>query len=718
MNTMKTNLVLALAVFLVLGFAGDGFGQRFFVKDGVGAIEGPKYKPGEIIVKFKRGVSQDVIRQINQPHGASVLSISRRGEFMRLNIPKNKTVEAMVAIYSRNPNVEYAEPNYLAHAFWVPDDSSYPYQWHMDNTVYGGIHMESAWDIGTGHPSVIVAVIDTGVAYEDYETYKQAPDLESTNFVQGYDFVNEDEHPNDDEGHGTHVTGTIAQSTNNGTGVAGVAFDTSIMPIKVLDGDGSGTYADIADGIRFAADEGAHIINMSLGGRFRSLTLKQALAHAYGLGVTIICASGNDGSATRVSYPAAYDAYCIAVGATRYDEAVAYYSNQGASLDLTAPGGDVNVDQNGDEYGDGVLQQTFGADPADWGYWFYQGTSMAAPHVSGVAALLIANSVAITPEDIREALQSTAEDKGAPGWDTAYGWGIVDAYAALNYTSLPNNPPVADANGPYTGTEDIAITTFDGSGSFDPDGDPLTYTWDFGDGSTGAGISPTHTYTAGGEYVVALVVNDGKVDSDPSTTTATIAEVNDPPVADANGPYTGQEDIAITFDGSGSYDIDDGIATYDWDFGDGTVGNGETATHVYSTPGTYIITLTVTDNGGLKDTDTAEVTISEASNLVMHVDGIAMSIKKAGPNVNAIATVTVKDVYDAPVEGATVSGTWSGATLDTDSGVTDSNGNVRFKSDRVKNAQSGTIFTFTVDSVVKSGWTYSSGNVSGSITVQ
>jgi serine protease len=487
------------------------------------------------------------------------------------------------------------------------------------------------------------------------------------------------------------------------------------MPIKVLDRNGSGTYADIADGIRFAADEGAHVINMSLGGRFGSITLKQALAHAYGLGVTIVCASGNDGSATTVSYPAAYDAYCIAVGATRYDETVAYYSNQGASLDLTAPGGDIYVDQNEDGYGDGVLQQTFGANPADWGYWFYQGTSMAAPHVSGVAALLIANAVAITPDEVREALQSTAEDKGADGWDTEYGWGIVDAYAALNYTSLPNNPPVADANGPYTGTEDIAIT-FDGSSSSDPDGDPLTYMWDFGDSSTGAGISPTHTYTAGGEYTVTLVVNDGKTDSTSSTTTAIIDEINNPPVADAGPDQTASVNEAITFDGAGSYDIDDGIATYDWDFGDGATGSGETITHAYSTAGTYIVTLTVTDSYGLIDTDTAEVIISEESILDVYVD-ISMSIKKAGPNFNAIATVTVKDASDVPIEGATVYGTWSDATLDTDSGVTDSNGNVLFKSDRVKNADIGTTFTFTVDDVVKSGWTYVSGSVSGSIAV-
>ncbi len=422
MKAIKRNLILVLVTFLVLGFTGVSFGQEeLFEKGGVRTIKGPKWAPGEIIVKFKRGVSQDVIRQINQPHGTSVLSISKRGQFMRLRIPRNRTVEEMVAVYSRNPNVEYAEPNYIAHAFWVPDDPLYYYQWHLDKVDYGGINMEEAWELlgepGTPGAGVVVAVIDTGVAYEDYGRYKLAPDLANTSFEPGYDFVNNDSHPNDDNSHGTHVAGTVAQSTNNSLGVAGVAFNTSIMPVKVLDRNGSGTYDNVANGIYFAADNGANIINMSLGGASWSTTLEDAVAYAYENGVTIVCASGNDGSATTVSYPAAYDAYCIAVGATRYDEAVAYYSNGGPSLDLTAPGGDITVDQNDDGYADGVLQQTFGDNPTDWGYWFYQGTSMAAPHVSGVAALLIANAVAITPDEVREALQSTAEDKGAAGWD-------------------------------------------------------------------------------------------------------------------------------------------------------------------------------------------------------------------------------------------------------------------------------------------------------------
>ncbi len=436
-------LVVAVLVGLLCSYTSVAE-DRILIKEHT--LRGQEYVPGEIIVKFKPGTPGDVMANLNSKHGTSVLYTSPFAGFKRLRIPRGRTLAQMVEIYKRNPNVEYAELNYIAHAHIVPNDPLYnPYQWHLDNVEYGGINMESAWDIETGNPSVIVAVIDTGVAYEDYEefvdnpgrrrdywiTYQLAPDLAGTNFVAGYDFVNKDNFPVDDEGHGTHVTGTIAQSTNNGIGVAGIAFNCSIMPIKVLDSGGSGTHTDIADGINYAANNGASVINMSLGGSTGSITLEAAVAYAYEAGVTIVCSSGNNSSAPDVLYPAAYNDYCIAVGATRYDEAVAYYSTGGPSLDMTAPGGDVTIDLNEDGYGDGVLQQTFGNNPTDWGYWFYQGTSMAAPHVSGVAALLIANGAATTPDEVREVLQSTAEDKEAAGWDPAYGWGIVDAYAAL-----------------------------------------------------------------------------------------------------------------------------------------------------------------------------------------------------------------------------------------------------------------------------------------------
>ena len=384
-----------------------------------------EYVPGEIFVKFKPGVNSERTAAFNSHPGTSVVSTSRFAMFKRLKVPPGKTVSQMVAIYSRNPNVEFAEPNFLAHAFMVPDDPCYgPYQWHLK-----GIHMEEAWDISTGGSDVVVAVHDTGVAYaiqiggiplnlRKTKTvfYDQAPDLAGTLFAAGYEFVNVDPYPKDDKGHGTHVAGAIAQSNNNDLGVAGAAFGCSIMPIKVLNGSGSWTYSDIADGIYFAAGNGADVINMSLHGRAGSITLENALVPAYGKYVAIVYASGSDGFPDAISYPAPYNAYCIAVGAKRYDEAIADYSNRSVSLALTAPGGDVNVDQNSDGYGDGVLQQTHdGAYYTAFVYYFYKGTSMTTPHATGVAALLVASDAATIPAEIRPVLQSIV----------SYGWSLL-----------------------------------------------------------------------------------------------------------------------------------------------------------------------------------------------------------------------------------------------------------------------------------------------------
>ncbi len=271
----------------------------------------------------------------------------------------------------------------------------------------------------------------------DWETtkYSLAPDLADTSFVAGFDFINNDDHANDDDSHGTHVTGTIAQSTNNGLGVAGIASGCSIMPVKVLDSSGLGTSATVADGILYAADNGAKVINMSIGfdpgvtpDDIPSVT--SAVQYAYSTkGCIMVASSGNDGVGS-VSLPAAYPEV-IAVGAITLAADRASYSQYGTDLDIVAPGGD-NADRNGDGYIDGVLQQTFSGTPQDWAYWFFTGTSMAAPHVTGIAALLVSTAVT-DPNDVREALQSTATDLGAAGWDQEYGWGLVDAYAALNY---------------------------------------------------------------------------------------------------------------------------------------------------------------------------------------------------------------------------------------------------------------------------------------------
>ena len=441
------------------------------LKEGPPLPSGPEeeYVPDQIIVKFKEGIDTASEKQLIDSLGTEAVYTSPSAGFKVLQIPEGKTVAEMVALYSEQSVVEYAEPNYIDHITWSPDDEYYLLQWNFTH-----INMESAWDLDTtapnygGDPSIIVVVIDSGVAYETYDVYVQASDLANTNFwtnsgettgnsvdddgngyvddINGWDFVNSDAHPNDDNHHGTHVCGTIAQSTNNSTGVAGIAFNTTIMVLKTLDQDGSGTHANMADGFHYAADNGAHIINYSAGGS-HSTTKENAVAYARNAGVIVIAAMGNTGDTTNTTeYPAAYDDYVIAVGATEYNQVRSYYSSYGSHCDIAAPGGDTSANHSG-VGNDGIAQQTFQDKDhlTTWGYYLFQGTSMACPHVAGVAALILAKNPTWTPAQVRHALESNATDKGDVGRDDVYGWGLMNALAAVN-SSLPTAASYKDTN--------------------------------------------------------------------------------------------------------------------------------------------------------------------------------------------------------------------------------------------------------------------------------
>lgn len=350
-----------------------------------------------------------------------------------------RTIELQQAL-AADPGTEYAELNYVAAITdeplfappaLTPNDPLYQYQWHMRL-----IQMEAAWDISQGE-NIKVAVIDTGVAYETFQTFNQAPDLSGTRFEPGYDFVNNDAHANDDNGHGTHVAGTIAQTTNNGQGVAGVAFRATVIPVKVLDAQGQGSYATIIQGITFAVDRGARVINLSMSGPSDSQALRDAVRYARQRGVLVVAAAGNRSG--PVEFPAAIDEV-LAVGSVRLDGSRAPYSNFGPQVDLAAPGGDNGVDQDGDGFKDGILQQTFRAGQVNnFEYLFFQGTSMAAPHVSGVAALLLSKVPTASLAEIENALFTTARDLGPAGRDAETGFGLVQAADALR--ALGAGPP-------------------------------------------------------------------------------------------------------------------------------------------------------------------------------------------------------------------------------------------------------------------------------------
>ncbi len=358
-------------------------------------------------------------------------------------------LETLLAIkaLNRDPQIEYAEPNYELRAMSVPNDPAYRLQWH-----YPLIDLPGAWDTTTGEPQVIVAVVDTGILANH-------PDLVGQ-WVPGYDFVRSassagdgdgiDADPEDPGGgesaasrsfHGTHVSGTVAAAGNNGTGVVGVAYNARVMPLRALGSGGEGTTYDVDQAVRFAAglvnDSGsvparrADIINLSLGGAPFSQSSQDLYRRVREAGIIVVASAGNEASSLP-SYPAAYEGV-ISVAAVDAQRQSASYSNTGNSIDIAAPGGNSGVDLNGDGYPDGVLS-TDGQEAGDgFGYSFLSGTSMAAPHVAGVIALMKSVNPELSPGDIDSLLSQgrISDDLGTPGWDKLYGYGIVNAQRAV-----------------------------------------------------------------------------------------------------------------------------------------------------------------------------------------------------------------------------------------------------------------------------------------------
>jgi serine protease len=339
-------------------------------------------------------------------------------------------------------------------------------QWNFLGAGTFGVDAPSAWlnTFAAGRPGgagVVVAVLDTGVAYANHGRFKKSPDLVGTHFTKGYDFVDDDPYPDDHNGHGTHVASTIAEATNNGIAVTGLAFGATIMPIRVLDSRGEGDVGEIARGVRWAARRGAQVINLSLefGTEVRASDipkLVQAIVYAHRKGAVVVSASGNEGGKS-VSYPAkAPDV--ISVGATTEHGCLSIYSNEGSGLDLVAPGGgadasfgrDANCNRPGPT-GRDIYQMTFvhPNHPSTFGIpGGYEGTSMAVPHVSATAALIIASGVLgpkPTPDAIEAQLKATARDLGATGYDRRYGAGLIDAGAATTPVVAP--PPPATSSG-------------------------------------------------------------------------------------------------------------------------------------------------------------------------------------------------------------------------------------------------------------------------------
>ncbi len=458
--------------------------EAFHVDRAAGPL--PDMVPGGVIVKFRPGADRNaaVAATLSQVSGIDADRPSW-ANFEVLTLAAGDDPERASAELGARADVEYAQPRYRVRKQLRPNDPLYPDQWN-----FPALDMERAWDIQPGATAeVVVAVLDTGMAFRSgtfryisrfpfrlesggpvYPAlgvvdvpFAAAPELgESSRFVAPHDFIWNDTEPVDLDGHGTHVSGTIGQLTNNSVGVAGMAFNVRLMPVKVIDdvwdfvfgSPESGTDDTLARGIRYAVDNGAQILNMSIGRHAGgpAPVVEDALRYAVGRGAFIAIASGNTremgNEPNRIGAIAPSLDGCVVVGAVGRSLDLAYYSTTGASVELVAPGGDTR--REGAPEG-AILQQTLDQDllatytlpPSQFGppradsfaYYFSQGTSMATPHVSGFAALLIQQGIT-DPAAIEAAMKHYATDKGSPGRDDEYGVGLINPRATLRGLGL------------------------------------------------------------------------------------------------------------------------------------------------------------------------------------------------------------------------------------------------------------------------------------------
>lgn len=374
--------------------------------------------PGFVVIDAKDDLSDSEVKTLLDDVAARVPSANfsesdlEDDTRIELALVPLSEVDDVLDLLAGDSRVEHVEPLSWVKGSFLPNDPLYgEKQWHMER-----VGAPAAWDYGTGR-GVTVAVIDTGIACEDFEGFRKGTDLETTRCVDGWNFIRENSHANDDHGHGTHVAGTVAQSTDNGIGGAGLAFDVRLMPVKVLDKGGWGTTVDIANGIRWASDHGAQVINLSLGGPRNSKVLEDAVAHARAQGTVVVAAAGNSGGS--VGFPGGTEGV-IGVSATDSNDKLATFSSRGKGVDIAAPG--VNV-----------VQQTICEGGKNKCEIFpgWNGTSMASPHVAGAAAMLVGLGVT-DPAAVEEALTSHARVvDDSEGGKRLYGAGILDIGATM-----------------------------------------------------------------------------------------------------------------------------------------------------------------------------------------------------------------------------------------------------------------------------------------------
>ncbi|WP_221564891.1 S8 family peptidase [Alkalihalobacillus sp. TS-13] len=364
------------------------------------------YQERQATVKFKEKPSPEKIKLIyNDIDG----EVAKQLDSTYIFKSKSLTTPQLLSYFNSREDIEYAEPNYIyLQNEIVTDDEFYQqYQWNLP-----AIRTEKGWEITRGNENVIIAIIDTGIDMKH-------PDL-AQRLVEGHNILNDTPFPNDDNGHGTHVAGIIASETNNGVGVAGMTWYNKIMPIKTMNADGYGTSFDVAQGVRWATDHGADVINLSLGNYKESKTLAEAIDYAYEKDVILVAASGNDNT-NQISYPAAFDKV-LGVAAVNTNLERADFSNYGDYIDVAAPGVDIASTYINNQYAS------------------LSGTSMATPHVSALAGLIRSSQPELKNSEVIQLIKDSTDDVGRPGKDEYTGNGVINVAAALDSSYQKKKP--------------------------------------------------------------------------------------------------------------------------------------------------------------------------------------------------------------------------------------------------------------------------------------
>lgn len=386
------------------------------------------FVPGQILVKFRP-------ESLRAGRAAAFASRNLRSirwiaalDVYTARIPDNAEVQATVEALGRDPDVLYAEPNYIGYADGTPNDLLFKFQYALANTgqavgdvpgspqgkINADIKATQGWEETTGDDTVMIAIIDSGVDLAH-------PDLAGKIAGPGRDFINDDDDATDDYYHGTAVAGIAAAATDNNEGIAGVAWNAAILPVKVLNAAGAGTADRVADGILWAVSQGARVLNLSLGFDSSSQTLLSAVQYAHERGCVIVASVGNTGGPVR--YPAAYDDYVLAVSATDYNDEALPGANAGDAVDVAAPGASILTT---------VPTWFLGASALP--YALVSGTSFAAPHAAGLAAILMSQKPWLDPGEIRAIIQLAADDVNAailPGRDASLGYGRINMEKTL-----------------------------------------------------------------------------------------------------------------------------------------------------------------------------------------------------------------------------------------------------------------------------------------------